>query len=91
MKRILIVDDVRSIRTTLKRVLKSECYEIEEASNGKVAVELHKKNPFDLLITDIVMPKMDGLEILRRFYMDPNVLHMTYLLISLTKIESKIS
>jgi len=64
MPRILIIDDERSIRSTLKEILEYEKYEIVEAEDGAEGLQLIKKEDFDLVMCDIKMPKMDGMEVL---------------------------
>ena len=66
VKNILIADDETSIRKILVRLLKPEGYRFFEASNGKDAIEVVRKNPIDLAILDMVMPEMDGVEALKR-------------------------
>jgi len=61
MKRILVVDDDPSNILILKTVLHDEGYLISEASNGQEALNLHAAAPFDMIITDWMMPIMDGL------------------------------
>lgn len=62
--RVLIVDDEEQIRTLLVEWLDARGYEVEAAVNGKEAIRLLHKNPFDVVISDIVMPDKDGLELL---------------------------
>lgn len=64
MARILIIDDEKSIRNTLKEILEYEKYQVEEAKDGEEALELIQKNDYDLALCDIKMPKMDGIEVL---------------------------
>jgi DNA-binding NtrC family response regulator len=64
MARILIVDDEKSIRETLKEILTYENYEVEEAEDGKKAFDLIKKYNYDAVLCDIKMPGMDGIELL---------------------------
>jgi DNA-binding NtrC family response regulator len=64
--RILIVDDEQIIRESLSFVLQKEGYEIVEASNGAAALKMHEARPFDVVITDIEMPEMRGIELLER-------------------------
>jgi len=66
MARILIVDDEESIRETLREILEYEGYEIEEASDGEKAISLLKKFNYDAVLSDIKMPKLDGIEVLER-------------------------
>lgn len=60
MKSILIVDDEEKIREVLHEYAEYEGYEAFEASNGKEAVQLCKDNDYDIILMDIMMPKMDG-------------------------------
>ena len=64
MPRVLIVDDEKSIRETLKEILLYESYEVEEAEDGKKAFDLIKKFNYDAVLCDIKMPGMDGIELL---------------------------
>jgi CheY-like chemotaxis protein len=61
-RRVLVVDDDRSIREYLRFVLEPAGYEVEEAENGAVAVEKFRRSAFDLVITDISMPEKDGID-----------------------------
>lgn len=61
---ILVVDDEEIIRESLSFVLKKEGHSVQEADNGKVALEYVKERAFDLIITDIEMPEMKGIELL---------------------------
>ena len=66
MARILIVDDEQSIRETLRETLEDEGYEIEEAKEGEKAIALIKKFNYDAVLSDIKMPKLDGIEVLEK-------------------------
>ena len=63
---ILIVDDEEAIRTSLRSILEDEEYEVAVATNGAEALKIYGTDPPDLMILDIWMPEMDGLETLRR-------------------------
>jgi len=63
--RVLIVDDERSMRELLSIVLRRDGYEVLTAEDGIAAVELLKQQRFDILITDIRMPQMNGVDLLR--------------------------
>ena len=67
MAKILVVDDERAIRNTLKDILEFEGYTIDLAENGKVGLEKALANTYDLIYTDIKMPEMDGLEMLQAY------------------------
>jgi DNA-binding NtrC family response regulator len=64
--RILVVDDEMIVCESCKRILEEE-YEVETALSGKEAFEKMKANPFDIVITDLKMPGIDGMEVLRTF------------------------
>jgi DNA-binding NtrC family response regulator len=66
MAKILIIDDERGIRNTLREVLADEGYEVEVAENGKQALEMAQAKSYDLIYSDIKMPEMDGLEVLSK-------------------------
>ena len=63
--RILVVDDERSMRELLAIVLRREGYEVLVAENGRTAIELLEREPVDLLISDIKMPDLSGVDVLR--------------------------
>jgi two-component system response regulator PilR (NtrC family) len=63
--RILVVDDERSMRELLAIVLRREGYEVLLAENGRAAIELLEREPVDLLISDIKMPDLSGVDVLR--------------------------
>lgn len=58
--KILVVDDEELIRNVIKEYLVVEAYEVDEASDGMSAIEMVKNNDYDLIVMDIMMPKMDG-------------------------------
>lgn len=66
MSKILIIDDERSIRNTLKDILSYENYQVSLAENGMVAIKMVTANEFDVILCDIKMPEMDGLEVLEK-------------------------
>lgn len=65
MPRLLIVDDEVGIRRTLKDLMTMQGYEVEEAANGVDGLEKIKNGHFDLVLSDIQMPQMDGMELLK--------------------------
>ncbi|MBR1808897.1 MAG: sigma-54-dependent Fis family transcriptional regulator [Paludibacteraceae bacterium] len=64
MAKILVIDDERSIRNTLKDILDFEGYTVVLAENGRQGLQLATENSFDLIFSDIKMPEMDGIELL---------------------------
>jgi len=65
MAKILIIDDERGIRNTLKEILADEGYEVDVAENGTQGLEIAQKKAYDLIFSDIKMPGLDGLEVLK--------------------------
>jgi DNA-binding NtrC family response regulator len=63
--RVLIVDDNREIRNILEEYLKEEGYVAEGVGDGKEALERHGDTPFDLIITDLNMPGMTGIDLIK--------------------------
>jgi two-component system nitrogen regulation response regulator NtrX len=64
MAKILIIDDERAIRNTLREILEYEDYEVEDVDNGIDGLELIRNNDYDLVLCDIKMSRMDGMEVL---------------------------
>ncbi len=64
MAKILIIDDEKSIRKTLREILEYEKYQVDEAADGSEGLGLIQKNKYDVILCDIKMPKMDGIEVL---------------------------
>ena len=64
MPRILLIDDHDEIRSLLSTLLVEVGYDVSGASNGEEGMRLFRKNPFDLIITDVVMPEKEGLEVI---------------------------
>ena len=65
MAKILIIDDERGIRNTLREILADEGHEVEVAENGKQGLEMAQAKAYDLIFSDIKMPEMDGMEVLK--------------------------
>ena len=68
MSKILVIEDEASIRRVLKKIISEEndSYHVEEAEDGLLGIEMIKKNDYDLVLCDIKMPKMDGVEVLEK-------------------------
>jgi two-component system response regulator PilR (NtrC family) len=73
--RILVVDDERSMREMLEILLRREGYEVAVAENGTAAIALLQKRPFDMLISDVRMPDVSGVDVLRKAKeLNPNII-----------------
>ncbi len=66
MAKLLIIDDEKAIRGALREILEYEGYSIEEASDGEQGLELVTKNDYDVVLCDIRMPKIEGLDLLQK-------------------------
>lgn len=66
MPKILIIDDERAIRSTLKEILEFENYTVDEAEDGQKGVQQLSKSKYDVVLCDIKMPGMDGIEVLEK-------------------------
>ncbi|MBU7007585.1 DNA-binding response OmpR family regulator [Peptococcaceae bacterium DYL19] len=66
MERILIIEDEDKIARFVELELQFEGYQVEKASNGRDGLALAKAHPFDLILLDIMLPELNGLEVLRR-------------------------
>ena len=64
MAKILIIDDEKSIRKTLREILEYEKYQVDEAADGSEGLSMIQKEKYDVVLCDIKMPKMDGIELL---------------------------
>ena len=63
-KTILIIDDERAIRNALREILEYEKYQVDDAEDGPSGIELVSRENYDVILCDIKMPKMDGIEVL---------------------------
>lgn len=80
MATILVIDDQEPIRSLLRAVLEGAGHQVLEAANGRRGLEVYRERPADLIITDIVMPEMDGLELmleLTRSFLNVKVIAIT--------------
>jgi YesN/AraC family two-component response regulator len=67
VKRILIIDDDFHVRDMMERLLRKAGYDAQLAENGVEAMKMHRENPMDLVITDIIMPEKEGMEVITEF------------------------
>src|SRR4029079_13410804 len=80
MATIMVIDDEASIRSLLRDVLEKAGHKVVEAKDGREALSLYQKDRADLLIMDLLMPEVDGLEAtlqLTREYLDTKIIAMT--------------
>ena len=90
-KRVLVVDDESSIRDLLEKTLTMSDYDVDTAPDGRSAIERMRLHPYDLLITDLKMPGMDGLSMIRearRYKADLAVIIITGYSTESTAIEA---
>jgi|SaaInl7_200m_RNA_FD_contig_51_1357161_length_1123_multi_34_in_0_out_0_2 DNA-binding NtrC family response regulator len=74
MAQILVIDDDYSIRSAVRKVLEKEGHDVIEALNGEEGARMYTRFPVDLVITDILMPEKDGVEVLLELRADhPNI------------------
>jgi DNA-binding NtrC family response regulator len=66
MAKILLIDDEKSIRRSIKEILEFEKYTVDEAEDGIVGLEMALKGQYDVILSDIKMPKLDGIELLHK-------------------------
>ena len=66
MAHILVIDDERPIRSALREILEFEKFKVDDAEDGSQGLGLVAKNKYDIILCDIKMPKMDGLEVLQK-------------------------
>lgn len=71
--RILVVDDEEDILTSVRLLLEKTGYEVRTASRGQAALEMLKKEKFDLVLLDILMPEMSSTEVLEKIRADPKL------------------
>ncbi len=86
---VLVVDDNALNRTLLATSLEEEGYCVETAVDGRLALDRLKRNPFDVVLLDLLMPEMDGYEVLELMKADSNLRHIPVIIITaLDEMES---
>jgi two-component system chemotaxis response regulator CheY len=81
--RFLVVDDFSTMRRIVRNILKQLGHsEVEEAENGREALQKLQREPFDFIISDWNMPTMDGLELLRAVRADPRLKTVPFLMVT---------
>ena len=87
--RLLVVDDVEANRDLLSRRLKQQGHAVAMAENGRKALELVRSEAFDAVLLDIMMPEMDGYQVLAEMMSDPVLKHVPVIMISaVTEMDS---
>ena len=71
MAKVLVADDEEELLELIRFSLDAHGYNVITANNGKVALELSQKQPFDLIILDVMMPHMDGYHVAQEISQDP--------------------
>ena len=66
MAKILVIDDEKAIRRSIKEILEFEKHQVEEAEDGLAGLNMALKNNYDIVLSDIKMPKVDGTELLKK-------------------------
>ena len=77
MSRILVVDDEARIRQIIRKYAEFEGFEVEEAVDGMQAIEICRKEDFDLIIMDVMMPELDGFSACREIIQE-NTYHYAF-------------
>ena len=90
-QRILAVDDEESIRRILQVNLQRAGYTVETAGSGVAALILLLQNHYDLLISDVMMPEMDGLELLEHIRQSPELHQLPVILLTAQSSQSEIT
>jgi len=70
MSRILVIDDDKYVRTSIRAVLEGVGHEVSDAGDADMGLAMQRSNPFDAVIVDLVMPKKEGLETIRELKHD---------------------
>lgn len=82
MKRILIIEENSSVRSNIIELLTSEGYETFEAENGKIGITLAKKVHPNLIISDILLPEINGYEVLLELQRDDSTASIPFIFLS---------
>lgn len=86
-KSVLVVDDEPDIREALRIILETDGYRVLEAGDGLEAVRIAQQARPDLIILDIMMPRLDGLEVLRRLEAEPETAGLPVIFLSVLTSE----
>lgn len=89
MRNILIVDDSASMRQLVTFALKDAGYEPAAAANGREALQMAQKSQFDMVVTDLNMPEIDGIELIRKLREQPSYKFTPIIMLTTESQESK--
>ncbi len=81
-KRLLVVDDSITTRTMVQSILDAAGYDVKTAPDGSVAFNLLRAEPFDLVVSDVEMPRMDGFDLTRRIRAEPTLAELPVVLVT---------
>ena len=90
-RKIITIDDEAPIRHLIRHCLRRENYAIVEAANGKEGLQVIRQEMPDLIVMDVVMPEMNGLETLQAIRADARIAHIPVLLLTGVKDSEKIA
>src|SRR6185436_5178578 len=66
MAKVLVIDDEKAIRRSIREILEFEKHQVEEAEDGQMGLNMALRNNYDIVLSDIKMPKIDGSELLQK-------------------------
>lgn len=89
MKDILIVDDAPTVRRVLSLILQQKGFNVVAAVNGREALQRLSETPFDVLITDINMPEINGIDLVTRLRADKNHTNMAIIMLTASEDEDQ--
>ena len=90
-KTVLIVDDMRSMRLAISHTLESiSIQNIEQASDGKQAIKMLKEKSYDLVISDLEMPDIDGIELLKFIRADEQLKETPFIMVSSVRDKKRV-
>ena len=87
MNRVLVIDDDDTVRSLLKALLQDLGYEVTSACDGREGIEIFHRVSIDLVITDIILPYLDGHEICRRIKVDHQLSHIPIIMLTARDLD----
>jgi two-component system chemotaxis response regulator CheY len=88
-KKVLVVDDAEVIRDLIGMLLMDMDYDVAKASNGEQALDMLKTNPTDLVICDLNMPKMDGVQLVKAMRAHAPIAHLPVIMVTANDFGDK--